>query len=631
MKYIFTILIVLSSVTLVFSQKQRSELQTNSQLALAYYNSKDYEKAAPLLLEVYHLSRNRYYFSRYVYCMVEMKQFDEAIDQIKKEVRKERNPGPELLVNWGYVLRAEKKDDEAKEKFNEAIENVDPNKGSYLVTANAFLQWGEYELAEKTYLKGREVIPQEQFNYELARVYLYLRNYDRMMEEYLNLISHNEKQLPRVQSSLSSAMRLDIDNGLRDKFRGQVLKRIQAEPNITGYNRLLIWFFLQEKKFSSALRQCIALDKRTGEEDAEILQLGQMALNNKNYNDAKKSFEYLMGKGNESPFFAQAFALNIHASYIAYTTEKKNIQEEGELLSQQFEKGLEYLGYNPAILNLIQEYAHLLTFFLDQPEKALSVLKKGLEIPQLKPEQQGMLKTEMADTYVYNNDPWEATLIYSQVIEANKKNSLGDEVKLKKAKLAYYIGNFSWAKAQLDVLKASTSKLTANDAMELSLLIGNNLNLDTTAVPLTMFAEADLRFFQNRNEDAMTILNGIQKLYPYNSLVDDILFRKSKIEVDQQNYALAAEYLEQIVTDFAYESLADDALFKLAELYNYQLDKKEKAKGLYMQMILDYPGSIYVEESRNKYRELREIYPDEEAPPATTTPVVPETSPNEFE
>ena len=630
MKYFLTIFIVLFTATVAFSQQKQNELRTNSQLALTYYNSKDYEKAAPLLLDVYHLSRNRYYFSRYIFCMVQLEQFDDAINQIKREIRKEKAPNPEMLVNWGYVLQAEEKDDEAHAKFEEAIENLEPNKGSYLMTANAFLQWGEYELAEKTYLKGRERIPQEQFNYELARVYLYLRDYSKMMEEYLNLVRHDEKQLPRVESSLASAMHLDIDDGLRDKFRGQVLKRIQADPNVTGYNRLLIWFFLQEKKFSSALRQSIALDKRTGNEDAQIIRLGQMAINNKNYSEAQKAFEYLLDKGKDSPFYKHAYALNIHASYLEYTTEKKNDLEEGERLSQQFEKGLDLLGYSPATLNLIQEYAHLLTFYIDQPEKAIAVLKKGLEIPRLKPEQQGMLKTEMADTYVYNNDPWEATLIYSQVIEANKKNSLGDDVKLKKARLAYYIGNFSWAKAQLDVLKASTSKLTANDAMELSLLIGNNLNLDTTAVPLTMFARADLLFFRNRDSLAMSTLDSIATEFPYNSLVDDILFRKSKIETEHQNYALAADYLQQIVNDFSYESLADDALYELAELYNYQLNKKEQAKALYKQMIVDHPGSIYVEEARKKFRELREMYPDEETQPATS-PVIPEMKPNEFE
>lgn len=201
------------------------------------------------------------------------------------------------------------------------------------------------------------------------------------------------------------------------------------------------------------------------------------------------------------------------------------------------------------------------------------------------------------------------------MIDANKTNALGDDVKLKKAKLGYYLGNFSWAKAQLDVLKASTSKLTANDAMELSLLIGNNLNLDTTAIPLTMFARADLLFFQNKNTEAMVVLDGLTAMYPHHSLVDDILFRKAKIEIEQQDYAMAAEHLEQIINDFSYDLLGDDAHFMLAELYNYNLGQPEKAKDLYKKILTRYPGSVFIEESREKYRQLRQIYPDKVTEP----------------
>jgi outer membrane protein assembly factor BamD (BamD/ComL family) len=433
-----------------------------------------------------------------------------------------------------------------------------------------------------------------------------------MMEEYLNLLQQNESHLARVQSSLSSAMRLDIDDGLRDQFRGQVLSRIQSNPQVIGYNRLLIWFFLQEKKFSSALRQSIALDKRTGVEAGQIAQLGDMALRSKEYGEAKKAFGYLLDQGEGSEYFSQAFARNIHASYLEFISEFKDDKSKGIRLADEFEKGLEYLNYGPATLNLIQEYAHLMAFYLNDTDKGLAILDRGLKIVQLTPEQIGALKTEMADIYVYADDPWEAMLIYSQVIDGNKKNNLGDDVKLKKARLGYYMGNFSWAKAQLDVLKASTSKLTANDAMELAMMIGNNLNLDTTAVPLQMFAKADLMFFQNREHEAMLVLDSLADIYPYHTLVDDILFRKAKIEVEKQDYALAVEYLETIRTDFSYELLGDDALFMQAEIYNYQLDQKEKAKELYKLMLSSYPGSVFIEESRAKYRELREIYPDKE-------------------
>ncbi len=613
MKYFLFITIIILSFNSVSAQRKLSEIQTKSSLAIRYYNAKDYEKAIPLLQDVYKRTKSSTYFKYYLNCLVQLKRYEEAESEIQKEIKKQNPPKPELFIHWGYMLKTQKRTDEADKKYKEAIDKIPNNKGQYLVVASNFLSWGEYDYARQTYMKGRENLEAEQFNYELARAYLYLRNYEKMMEEYLNLLREEAKQLSRVQSSLSSAMRLDIDNELRDKFRKQVLKRIQTEPHVIGYNRLLIWFFLQEKKFSSALRQSVALDRRTGEEAPQIVQLGIMALKNKKYDDANKAFDYLMEKGETNPYYRQAFSMKIHTSYLQFIAEFPDDKERGKKLADEFKQGLEFLGISPTTLNLVQENAHLLGFYLNQTEAAIDLLNSGLKIPRLKTAESGRLKTEKADIYVYANDPWEATLIYSQVIYYNKSNILGDEVKLKKAKLGYYLGNFSWAKAQLDVLKASTSKLTANDAMELSLLIGNNLNLDTTAIPLTMFAKADLLFFQNKNKEAIVILDSLIDIYPYHTLIDNVLFRKAKIEINQQNYTKAAKYLDQIVTNFSYELLADNALFMLAELYNYNLNEQEKAKGLYKDMLTQHPGSVFIDESRGKYRELREIYPDKES------------------
>ncbi|WP_340111488.1 tetratricopeptide repeat protein [Maribellus mangrovi] len=633
LKYIIPVLFLLFTLnTAEAQQKKQSELQTKSSLGIRYYNAKDYEKAMPLLKDVYKLTKSTTYFRYYITCLTELDRFTEAEAEIQDEIRKQKTPRPEYYIHWGYVLEAQGKEEEAQQKYEEAINKTLPNRGSYLTVANTFMGWQKFDLARDTYLRGREKLPDQEFNYELARSYLYLRDYTNMMEEYLNLLRQDEKHLSRVQSSLSSAMRLDIDDGLRDQFREQVLLRIQSEPDVIGYNRLFIWFLLQEKQFASALRQSISIDRRTGNEAGQIAQLGDMALRNKQYTEAQKAYEYLMDKGVENSYYAQAFARNLHASYLEFVNETPDDSIKGAELAGQFEEGLGFLNYSPATLNLVREYAHLLTFYLNRTDDALAELEKGLKIPGLKPEEIGILKTEKADIYVYANDPWEAMLIYSQVIEENKKSSLGDEVKLKKAKLGYYMGNFNWAKAQLDVLKASTSKLTANDAMELSMLIGNNLNLDTTALPLTMFAKADLLFFQNRNDEAMTILDGLAETYPYHSLVDDILYRKAKLAMADQDYTLAAEYYEAIITDYSYDLLGDDASFNLAEIYNYHLDQKEKARDLYKRMLTAYPGSVYIEESRAKYRELRQVYPDEELNQKTKEELFMEgVNPDEFQ
>lgn len=578
--------------------------QNMIQLATQYYNSRDFERAAPLLKEIYEVSANRHYFRLYISSLTEMQRYREAEDDIRREIRKSRDPQPDLLVHWGYILKQQKNDAEASEKFTEALQVIPPNRNSYINTANNFIQWREFEWAEKLYLKGRESVPGEAFHSELANVYLYLRNYTRMLEELLLLVKQDEKQLPRVQSNLTSAMYMDVENGLRDEFRNSILKKIQSEPQVIAYNRLLIWFLLQERQFSAALKQYIALDRRTGTEEQNILAMAQVATNNHHYQEAVTAYDYILAKGENSPAWLQGFIYKLHADYHYFTQSEAGNTEYGKNLAGRFELGLEKIGYSATHIFLIREYAHLLAFYLDDPDKAIQVLEKALAIPGLRPLESGEIKTELADVYVYSGDPWEAILLYSQVIDANRNNNLGDDVKFRKARLGYFLGNFSWARAQLDVLRASTSKLIANDAMQLSLFISGNSGQDTTEQALLSFARADLLFFRNKTEKAMAVLDSIAIQFSWHSLMDDVLFRKANIFLRLNQPALAAEHLERIDREFSRDLLADDALYLLAETYNFQLKDLKKAAETYKKILFDHPGSIYVTDAREKFRAL---------------------------
>lgn len=601
MRYILTHLIIL----LFMAASGQARLDQNMvQLATNYYNSADFEKAAPLLREIFEVSSNYYYFRLYISSLSELKRFDEAEEAIKNEIRRNRSNQPEMLVHWGYLLKLQNRESESVAKFEEAIKATPANRTNIISTGNSFIQWREFEWAEKTYLHGRKAVTGERFSSELASVYNYQRNYPRMLEELLYLVKADEANLPRVQSNLTSALYLDIENGLRDEFRSTLLKRIQSEPEVVAYNRLLIWFFMQERQFPAALRQSIALDRRTGTEDQQILMLAQTALNNQSYQDASAAFDYIISKGKQHPAWLSAFIFKLQADYRYHTTEVPDDLENGHLLATRFEEGLEIMGYNINTIPLIREYAHLMAFYLGEPEKAIEILEKGLGIQGLKPAETGEIKTELADVYVYSGDPWEAILLYSQVIDANRNNTLGDDVKLKKARLGYFMGNFSWAKAQLDVLKASTSKLTANDAMELSLFIGNNSDQDSTNNALSLFSRADLLFFMNKNQEALAVLDSIDMLYPYHSIVDDVLYRKAKILLANNEWMPAIELLERIVRDFPYDLLADDALMLIADTYHYRLRDSQKAAEVYRKILFQYPGSIFVSEARDKFREL---------------------------
>jgi len=372
------------------------------------------------------------------------------------------------------------------------------------------------------------------------------------------------------------------------------------------YNRLLIWLFIQDKNFTAAIRQSVSLDKRTGLEDANIFGLANVAASNKNYDEALKAYDYLISKGKKGEYYTLASLQRMQMQYDRFIDEDIMDIPRSKELKEQFVKTFDVLGKTPETSALMTEYAHLLAFYLNQPTDAIQVVTDALAMPGINLPQISVLKAELADIYVFSGDLWEAVISYSQVIESNKSTLLSDDVKIKRAKLGYYMGNFQWAKAQLDVLRASTSKLIANDAMDLSFFISENLENDSVATPLKIFARADLLLFRNNFTEALAALDSISILYPDNSLIDDVNFRKANIFQKQGKYDEAAGLLETIVKEQGWEILADDALFQLAGIYQNKLNKKEEAMQLYKKMLTDYPGSVHVVDSREEYRKLQD-------------------------
>ena len=81
--------------------------------------------------------------------------------------------------------------------------------------------------------------------------------------------------------------------------------------------------------------------------------------------------------------------------------------------------------------------------------------------------------------------------------------------------------------------------------------------------------------------------------------------RKAQIYFNQANYELALLEYEKIEKDWAYDILADDALYNRAKIYDDIFDDKENSMKIYEYILLEHNSSIYVAESRKRFRELR--------------------------
>ncbi len=202
-------------------------------------------------------------------------------------------------------------------------------------------------------------------------------------------------------------------------------------------------------------------------------------------------------------------------------------------------------GKNTNTAFAMQKLANLQAFKLHKLADAQKLLEETVKIPGVKPSLLASCKLDLGDISLLNNNPWDATLLYSQVDLDFPNTTIGQDAKYRNAKLAYYTGDFTWAKGQLDILKAATSELIANDALNLSLLISDNTQADSTGAALKMYARADLLIFAEEPDKALLTLDSIDKKFPGNSLAADILMAKARLSIQQKDYPESAVVLTE--------------------------------------------------------------------------------------
>jgi len=579
--------------------------QTEEQLGAQYYNNRELDKALATFESLYSRNPNQFNYLYYTNTLFELKEFDKAEKVIKKQLK--ANPqDPRYQVDLGYLYIMQGDITRGRKIYENCLKDLQPDKMQIYNLTYAFSNRRETDYVIRTYLRGRALLNDPSaFAFELAYTYEMLGSTEQMIDEYLNLLTSSPQQMTMVQNRLQAWLSDDVDNSKNDTYRKVLLKKSQQNPDELLYNELLLWHSIQQKDFPFAILQAKALDRRYGENGQRVFDLAALCVSNENYDAAIDGYKYIIKKNNGSELVMRSRIELINTEFRQYKS--LFLQDKNKLLvmKQDYTLLLTELGKTPFTIPLILNLAHLQAFYLGETNDAVELLLQAISIPKVPLSKQAECKLELADIYLFSDEQWEATLLYSQVEKTFKNEPLGHEAKFRNARLSFYIGEFGWALAQLDVLKAATSKLIANDALELSLLISDNIEEDSLTVPLSMYAKADLLEFRNLDQDALAVLDSISTLFPMHSIADNVLFKKAEIFSKNGKFDLAASNYSEIMEKYPDDLLADDAMYNLAGLFEYQLNNKSKAMELYEKILTQYPGSLYVVDARKHFRALR--------------------------
>ena len=588
MRYIFILFIFITTNS--FAQ--------DDILAKDYFKKGDFEKALLEYKKLYAKSpSNINYITQILSAHQQLERYDNAEAFLLKLMKRVKYPA--FIVELGYNFQLKGDLENANLNYQKAIATIDVNANNAFSVARNFENHSLLEAAIICYEKAMVQNPDFNFNLQLAQIHGEQGNIEKMFNSYIDFASSNPVSINNIKRTIAinGFINENADNENNILLRKILIKKAQQNPNVF-YNNMLSWLFIQQKDFKKAFIQEKAVFNRKPESLNRIEDLALMS-SNENQNDvAKEIYTFIIHTSQDLET-----RLNAHYNLLQLET-KANSESNYNVISNRYLDLFKEFGTFSQTLNLQIAYAHFLAFYLNKTDEATAFLEKTLELP-LTELQKAEVKIELGDILVLQEQFNKALIYYTQIQRNLKNSTISQKARFKVAKTSYYKGDFKWAESQLKILKASTSQLIANDALDLKLLISDNKYEDSLQTALKLYAKADLLAFQNRNDEAISLLTKILNEHKTEPIMAQALFKQAQLYNNKEVFEKAKINYEAIIANYKDGILIDDAYYNLAEIYVNNLYQPVKAKALYELIIFNHADSIYFVEARKKYRALR--------------------------
>ncbi|WP_276368223.1 tetratricopeptide repeat protein [Chryseolinea sp. H1M3-3] len=605
----------------------QAQNQEEIQLANEYVLKGDKKKALELFKELSkHDVNYPYIYNNYFNLLLDLSAYDDAQKLVQKLSKKDPL---NIQYNLDLGLIYVRSGDLAKaDRYYKDL--ISGNKGSVqrikmmsdFFMSRSLIDYGIQALTESRQALGNPYL----FCLELAMLHRIKGNQDKMVQEYLSYVTQSSANIQYVKNVMQALLTKPEELESLEKL---LYEKIQADPDIEVYSDLLIWVTMQQKNFYASFIQARAYDKRYKREGEKSMEVARVALDNEDYDNALKVYRWVIREfpNGQTYLLARLGLIRTREARVKNTFPIN--RDSVNILIADYKDFIKQYPDNVNALEAARSEALLFANYLDQKDSAVQIISKLIANPRASLHLKSKAKLDLGDIYLLKGEPWESTLLYSQVEKIQKENPLGYEAKLKNAKLSYYKGNFRLAQEHLDILKQATTREISNDALDLSMRIKENIAFDSIGEALKQYASIELLLYQNKNDQALQRIQQLKegrtsnlstssldsaKMISNQAILDDVYWLEANIRMRQGEFENSISLLQKIIKDYGDDILADDAYFLQGEIYERQLAQKDKAMEIYREFLNKYPGSVYAAEARKRFRLLRGDFSGQEQP-----------------
>ncbi|MGK7369215.1 MAG: tetratricopeptide repeat protein, partial [Candidatus Halalkalibacterium sp. M3_1C_030] len=488
--------------------------------------SQQYERAFEMFRNLHRQNPENYIFlEKATESLINLKRYDTAID-ITRQARQEPYYPAQAGVRLGEIYHISGDTLKAFSTWDEVKEQNPGNMEIYLSMARAMRDRRAFERAIQTYQSAAKLFSDTSvLSSELANTYMRAGQYEKSIQEYLDLIKQNPDRINYVQSTL---LRFN-DDYLYDIAIleiGDFLKDLSANhPAYRDLHQLELWLLLERELYERALATARNFEESQSYTSYSLYGLGAKLLSDRQFELAEQAYRYYVENDIEvAKYQSMEEIANIYIEWADYLSDYN--------LSSYRKRDSLYTKAYKTLSTLEQEapnYRNLERVFITQAELALEHLHK----PQFADSHLGKLE-QRADSsnlaqrnyiggriYLYQNNYSRARIAFTKSNKAVRLGELAEKTRYYLALTDFYAGDYEFAKIQLNALERQTTSYFANDAVQLRVWIQDGLQADSTGEMLNPFAKAVEYFSQGHRDSALISLDPLVSETSYNPLSDE--------------------------------------------------------------------------------------------------------------